>query len=578
MSLTVTKATATESRQVAPHQSWGDCATEWNRRILLAGVLLGVAARIISLGSKSLWFDEAVSARYLDFSLPEILRSCADIRSAHPPLYFLLLRLWSMVWGTSDVALRALAALFGIMTIIGTYGLVRAAGRLSLSWSKVAGPAALLAATLVSLSPLQIQLSQQVRGYTLGTALYVWGGWALIHAAHAPVWRGTGWVLYALLALGLCYTHNLGPLLVGTQLIWLGLLLVARCGTRIPGRGLPASDSGTGALNSQARLNLIKGMALVSLILIFGYVVPWGPRLLGQSDTLRHDFSMPITLQDAINNLFRALFATFDSDPNPDATGAWIVTCGVGIVLVYLVIRGGWLGLYLFLNGVVPVLVMVGFSLVSNRTLLMPRYLGFTQVIWLIGIGVAAGGIRYPIERMMVSLWVVAWAIFACYDSWDIIGPSANPGMRGAIGHVLAHRAPGEPIVSRSPFTFFGAVHYARGRAVPRLCVNQRDLDSQRGAECLRVDDLVTPEMLVADGCPGIWFVSSNSYLTQLIVNFPAPDYWKREGIWMFDQDRFYEHPVVIEHYLVDRSAVRTPVSGEASRGRRGLAEHTESP
>lgn len=578
MSLTVPQAIPIEGRLVAPRRSWGDRATGWNRRILLAGVFLGVAARIIGLGSKSLWFDEAVSARYLDFSLPEILRSCADMRSAHPPLYFLLLRLWSMVWGTSDVALRALATLFGILTILGTYGLVRTSCRLSSSWSKVAGPAALLAAALVSLSPLQIQLSQQVRGYTLGTALYVWGGWALIHAALAPVWRGTGWVFYALLALGLCYTHNLGPLLVGTQMIWIGLLLVARCGARIPGLSVPAPDSGAESVDSQVRLSLIKGMVLVSLILMVGYVIPWGPRLLGQSDTLRHGFSMPITLQDTVNNLFRAFFATFDSDPNPDATGAWIVTCGVGLVLVYLGVRGGLFGVYLFLNGVVPVLVMVGFSLVSNRTLLMPRYLGFTQVIWLIGIGVAAGGIRYPIERMMMSLWVVAWAVFACYDSRDIIGPSANPGMRAAIGHVLAHRASGEPIVSRSPFTFFGAVHYARGRAAPRLCVNERDLDRQRGAECLRVDDLVTPEMLMADGCPGIWFVSSNSYLTQLIVNFPAPDNWKRESIWRFDQDRFYEHPVIVEHYLVDRSAARTPASEGASSGRRGPAEHTESP
>src|SRR3989338_11107154 len=67
-------------------------------------VLLGVALRSYHLGARGLWFDEAFSWRLIQFPLPELpTRAAADV---HPPLYYILLKLWASIFDTSLLSLR----------------------------------------------------------------------------------------------------------------------------------------------------------------------------------------------------------------------------------------------------------------------------------------------------------------------------------------------------------------------------------------------------------------------------------------------------------------------------------------
>ena len=78
-----------------------------------------------------------------------------------PPLYFWALHIWVRLAGTSEFAIRALSVYFGLISILVIYFIT-----LQLSKQKLA---AVLAFTLVTLSPFHIQWSQDARMYALAT-------------------------------------------------------------------------------------------------------------------------------------------------------------------------------------------------------------------------------------------------------------------------------------------------------------------------------------------------------------------------------------------------------------------------
>ncbi len=128
-----------------------------NRYSIYIIVLLGLVLRIVQI-NQSLWLDEAISALAAkNFSFYGIVFEFLK-GDNHPPLYYLVLRLWGLVFGFSDIALRSLSILAGIATILLTYFFIK-----KLFNRKVALVASLLLAT----SPLHIYYSQEIRMYPL---------------------------------------------------------------------------------------------------------------------------------------------------------------------------------------------------------------------------------------------------------------------------------------------------------------------------------------------------------------------------------------------------------------------------
>src|SRR5215203_2624150 len=67
------------------------------------GALLGAIAftlGLVRIGSKSLWFDEAVSADFADRSFADLLPEITG-RDPNMSLYYLLLNLWRRLFGDS---------------------------------------------------------------------------------------------------------------------------------------------------------------------------------------------------------------------------------------------------------------------------------------------------------------------------------------------------------------------------------------------------------------------------------------------------------------------------------------------
>jgi uncharacterized membrane protein len=106
----------------------------------------------------------------------------------HPPLYYLLVRLWIDCFGDSTIAIRSLSAIFSFMAIPCMYWLGRELFRsLSTSW---------LAVALLSVSPLHVLYAQEARQYSLWIVTILLSSAALLRAIRRPAIAT--WGLYVL--------------------------------------------------------------------------------------------------------------------------------------------------------------------------------------------------------------------------------------------------------------------------------------------------------------------------------------------------------------------------------------------
>lgn len=176
---------------------------------LLAILLLAFGLRLFHLDSQSLWADEGNSAFMTGRSFVQILDAAAG--DIHPPLYYLTLRGWSALAGTSEFALRFPSVAFGLMLVAVLYAL---GARLFSSRVGV------LASFLGALSPPLAYYSQEARMYSLvalAAALSLYWFWRLL-------WEEGGWAWSGYLAvstLGLYTQYSFLAVLVVENLAFL---------------------------------------------------------------------------------------------------------------------------------------------------------------------------------------------------------------------------------------------------------------------------------------------------------------------------------------------------------------------
>ena len=173
-------------------------------------LLLGFFVRAISLDAQSLWRDEVDALRFATAPWPEMVRNFTR-PGWNGPLYYLLLRGWIALTGTSEYAMRFFSLLFGVLCAPLTY----LVGRRLFNSS-----AGIIAALLVTLSPYMVWYSQEVKMYTLVTALALLAIYSLRRALEGGGWP---WWLTQIVATSLAfYAHILAALLIPAQVL-LGL-------------------------------------------------------------------------------------------------------------------------------------------------------------------------------------------------------------------------------------------------------------------------------------------------------------------------------------------------------------------
>src|SRR5437773_3477234 len=167
----------------------------WSVLLLLA---CAFALRCLNLTFQPLWFDEGWSVWFATTDLATMAaRTAADI---HPPLYYALLHGWIALAGAGEFALRYFSVAIGVLAVACLYRLAR---------TLLGGTTALVAAALITLSPLMVYYSQEIRMYGLVTLLGVVSSWLFWKLTEDGA-RKTGWLAYVLVTSAAMYTQYYG--------------------------------------------------------------------------------------------------------------------------------------------------------------------------------------------------------------------------------------------------------------------------------------------------------------------------------------------------------------------------------
>ena len=177
--------------------------------IITATVGVLALALLLRFWTKSdLWLDEALTvniARQPLHQLPSLLH-----RDGAPPLYYALLHVWMGWFGTSDLAVRSLSGLFGVITVPVVWLAGRRLGSRTIAWA---------AMLLVATSPFAVRYDTEARMYSLVALLSVLGFLALDRSLRKP--RPGNLIAVGAVAGLLLYTHYWSVFLLGTVLLWL---------------------------------------------------------------------------------------------------------------------------------------------------------------------------------------------------------------------------------------------------------------------------------------------------------------------------------------------------------------------
>jgi uncharacterized membrane protein len=207
--------------------------------LLVLALLLGIFFRFAHLDQQLYWHDETfTSLRISGYNAVEVnqelfngkvvgldalqkyqqpnsgktiidtVRSLAIDDSQHPPLYYVLVRQWAVMFGSSVTAIRSLSAVFSLLTFPSMYWLCQElfagetkAGVQRQSANLISG----LAIALLALSPYQVLYAQEAREYSLWSAISLLSGAALLRAMRVNN-LGSWGLFTVLLILGL-YTQ-----------------------------------------------------------------------------------------------------------------------------------------------------------------------------------------------------------------------------------------------------------------------------------------------------------------------------------------------------------------------------------
>jgi mannosyltransferase len=257
---------------------------------LIALTVLAAAVRFSTLGVQSYWLDEAVTVNLLHGSLGGMLSAIPDSEST-PPLYYVLAWLWSKLFGTGEVGLRSLSALFGTATVPLAY---LAGCRL------VSRRAGLVVAALAAVNPLLVWFSQEARAYALLLLLTTAALAVFARLLERPTARAlAGWAVLCALALA---AHYFAVFVVAPQVAWVLL--------RLRARALPAVAIVAGA-----------GAALL-------------PLALHQAHNHRADFIREITLAARILQVPKQYLVGYDAPLEVAATIAAAALAAYGLWLL----------------------------------------------------------------------------------------------------------------------------------------------------------------------------------------------------------------------------------------------------
>jgi uncharacterized membrane protein len=341
----------------------------------------GIALRWSFLGTNSLWFDEGYTAWVVSNPVagPHGIVHIIAADTA-PPLYYILLRGWTNLFGHSEAGLRSMSALFGCVSLLVFAMICRRL--VKTPWPRAT------AIVLFSIAFMQLAYAHEARFYAMMTMLGAIDLYLVLRVCD----RSSGWGLGALVLAwsASLYTNNvMAVYLACVGLAWLVL----------PGRR-PV----------RARL---RDAAMVSMTTALVFA-PWVPEFLVQARRVEDEF-WP-TVPD-LWMLARTIGMLCGIHEQSLWHGDWhnFLQVDVGLLLIVLLAcrsRRQWraaVGLVIF--GIAPILLIFVYSHL-RRSIFMERAFLPSGLVMPLLLAIAMEGARtVPVRALIALLAAIAFGL-----------------------------------------------------------------------------------------------------------------------------------------------------------------------
>jgi mannosyltransferase len=444
--------------------------TDW--LVLIGALIMFAVISLWTITKSSVWFDEAFGAYLIRFNFWDIAYyTSLDV---HPPLYYWLLKLWSLLFGTSELALRSMSMLFALVTVTFAFLLThRLFGR----------KAAWLSTGLLILSPMFIRYSQEMRMYMLVTAIALAASYVMVLAIETR--KRKLWVIYGILVgLGML-THYFVAIVWITHWLW-------RAWT------MRKQHEKLG----QFLKRFFSKDWIIAHVVAIGVFLFWLPSFVRQVfDIQIHGFWIPPVSPVTVPNFFTNVLYYQDQD----TVSPWMTLLLVSIVIITSLVavrlyqrlddrqRQSYM-LFLAL-AFVPIILLFVLSMPPLRSSFVDRYL-MTSVV---GIALFVGTTLAIGERNVKPLWgrlcillIIIGMVIGVGNVYQMGNYNktlhTSNNTRQAVEAVAENGHDGEPIIADSPWLFYEAVFYSNDRH-PIYFIDANTEYKYGSLEMLRVND-----------------------------------------------------------------------------------------
>lgn len=365
-------------------------------------LLAGFKFLTIGISHETLWYDESYSAAIINHSIPQIWSIVSS--DSHPPLYFIMLKIFSMIFGRTEASLRLLSVL-GILAIaaLGAGPVRRISGKFT----------GMIYTFIVIVVPISLSVGQDTRMYT----------WAAFFVTSAVLYgylaveegKLSDFVKMGVSSLAAAYTHYYALMAVTIAnaiiFIWLIVKLIVK-------------------RDKKNKLIIYMGTAVVAVL----SYAPWIVSLLGQASKVSKDFWIPeVTSQVIWRGLIFPFSAKFLTMPTSDASF-------IGAVLLILwgfgaaVVKRSKEALMPLMAILVFSLTLVGGIIISNliRPMFIERYMFPVSGLFLLALA-------YGISQLKSKTAAKVTCGVLLIVSLPLIGTIATERFNGPMKEVTQH-------------------------------------------------------------------------------------------------------------------------------------------
>jgi mannosyltransferase len=517
--------------------------------LLVLIIIIGISIRSFDLTARSLWFDEAFSWRLIQFSMSEMISRA--IQDVHPPLYYIILKGWKIVFESSLLSIRSFSVTFAALSI--------AAGYLFTSYAFRSRFTGIIAAILLTLSGWQIQYAWEARMYTLGIALLLFSSWLLLKAVrfskqkHAsPTIAILLWISYAIVAAASIYTHYFIFLSLAAQALFVLFHIVRTT---------------KGRLGEMVQLRTTWYAVMTAVIIVLLYS-PWIPIFIQQNSQVQEAYWIPDIGGWSIPDTFYRMFVPTSHIPAHTGIGnialAMLpIIATIGGIILLIIGRGkssiknqiqntssntndaNW---FVAILSAVPFILAISLSFVG-ASLYQDRFFIFAHTFIIIALATLLSRIKFKSLRIIAILLVVIGFIATYTSYWRELNLNQKGGSHAATRAVYQQRQPDEPVIATSPFIFFSVLHYAKeefNSNNPHIYSETGELAHFAGGPILKQEDIVGPEVFNTEKNT-IWIVDTTGFGSTALE---LPPEWQSQYHESFPEVFPYQGDVMVTKYI----------------------------